>query len=271
MVIACILLAFILIVFFLIAPSRPKYEQRKPFFHRNFAHRGLHTQDKTVPENSLAAFQAAVAAGYGIELDIQLTADGQIVVFHDDTLERVCGVSGRVDSYTYAQLQEFSLCGTTQKIPLFTEVLRTVNGNVPLIIELKTGPHNLELCEKAWALLLPYTGSFCIESFDPRIVLWFRFHAKQVLRGQLASTYKELVQYQSPVISFAVSRCLTNVLARPHFIAYSKKRSSWCARLAVALGALPVVWTVRPGDNVEQLQATNDALIFEFYTPRIRY
>lgn len=259
------------LLLFLTAPSRPSAAQKRYFTGRSFAHRGLHTPDKTVPENSLAAFEAAVAAGYGIELDIQLSSDGQVVVFHDDTLTRVCGVEGRVDAYTWRQLQDFSLCGSDQGIPLFTEVLRLVRGRVPLIVELKTSPRRTELCEKAWAILLQYTGAFCIESFDPRIVAWWRVHARQVLRGQLAATYKELRPHQSPVVCFAVSRCLVDCLSRPHFIAYSKQRRSWCARLPQRLGAMPVVWTVHPEDDTAALQAQNEAVIFEFYRPRIKF
>ncbi len=271
MLIAALLLLAVLVILFLVAPTAPTPAQKRPFENRNFAHRGLHTPDKAVPENSMQAFRAAVGAGYGIELDIQLSADGQVVVFHDDTLDRVCGVHGRVDAYTLQQLQTFSLCGSDQRIPLFTDVLREVHGKVPLIVELKTGPRRTELCEKAWAILLQYTGAYCIESFDPRIVAWWRFHARQVLRGQLASTYRDLRQYQNAAVSFAVSRCLINCVSRPHFIAYHKRRTSWCAGLAMALGAMPVVWTVHPEDDIPALQAANKAVIFEYYHPHIRY
>ena len=90
---------------FLVAPGRATKGQKAPFYGRNFAHRGLHSRDRKVPENSLKAFELASAAGYGMELDVQLTRDGQVVVFHDDTLGRVCGVEGRVDDYTFAELQ----------------------------------------------------------------------------------------------------------------------------------------------------------------------
>ncbi len=262
---------FAALVLFLIAPARPRPEQKKPFYKRNFAHRGLYAQDQSVPENSMAAFRAAVAAGYGIELDIRLSKDGQVVVFHDDTLQRVCGADGRVDDYTLEELRGFALYGSDQHIPLFTEVLTLVDGRVPLIIELKNGPWNTQLCEKAWAILLQYTGAFCVESFDPRIVAWWKKHARQVLRGQLASTYRDLHRHQGAAVCFAVSRLLTNVLARPHFVAYSKHRTSWLAKLCVRLGAMPVVFTAHPEDDVKKLQRENDAVIFEYYNPLIRY
>lgn len=266
-----VLLILIALVLFLIAPAKALPEQKKAFYKRNFAHRGLYAQDQSVPENSMEAFRAAVAAGYGIELDIRLTKDGQVVVFHDDTLARVCGVNGRVDDYTLEELRGFALYGTDQRIPLFTEVLHLVDGRVPLIVELKNGPWNAQLCEKAWAILLQYTGAFCIESFDPRIVAWWKKHARQVLRGQLSSNYRDLRKHQGTVISFALSRLLTNVLCRPHFVAYSKHRTSRLAKLCVQMGAMPVVFTARPEDDAKKLQRENEAVIFEYYTPHIRY
>ena len=134
-----------LLVLFLIWPGRPGSEKVAPFAGRNFAHRGLHSKDCTVPENSLTAFRLAAEAGYGIELDIQLSKDGEVVVFHDDTLPRVCGVEGRVDAYTLAELREMRLCGTDERIPLLSEVFEVVAGRSPFIIELKTGPRNREL------------------------------------------------------------------------------------------------------------------------------
>ncbi len=271
MVVIILFVIFAAVLLFLLLPYKPTAEQKRPFANRNFAHRGLHTPDKAVPENSMAAFRAAVSAGYGIELDIQLSADGQVVVFHDDTLDRVCGVHGRVDEFTYRQLQQMRICETDQTIPLFTDVLAAVHGSVPLIVEIKSGRRNAELCQKAWAILLQYTGAFCVESFDPRVVAWWRHHARQVLRGQLASGYRDLRRHNKPLIAFVVSRCLLNCLCRPNFVAYSKKRTSWCAALTVALGAMPVVWTARPEDDIPALQAKNKAVIFEFYEPKVKY
>lgn len=133
---------------YLVAPGKIRKKQKSPFQNRNFAHRGLHKRDKSVPENSLAAFERAASYGYGIELDVQLSKDGQVVVFHDDTLNRVCGVDARVDSKTLAELQQLSLCGTDETIPLFSDVLKTVRGRGALIVELKNGKNNKELCEK---------------------------------------------------------------------------------------------------------------------------
>ena len=197
---------------FLVAPGRASKKDKKPFMYKNFAHRGLHKKDKTVPENSLAAFERASSYGYGIELDVQLSKDGQVVVFHDDTLNRVCGVDSRVDEKTYDELSKISLCGTTQTIPLFSEVLKTVRGRGPLIVELKNGKRNEELCEKTYALLEKYSGEYCIESFNPFIVRWFKKNAPEVIRGQLANPPKDYNGEVGPITAVILGNCLLNFL-----------------------------------------------------------
>ncbi len=251
-------------------PGRWSAAQRDMIEGVNHAHRGLHTRDKTVPENSLAAFRAAAAAGYGVELDIQLSKDGEVVVFHDDTLDRVCGVTGRVDAFTLAQLREMRLCGTEEMIPLLTEVFEVIGGKAPIIIELKSGPRNNELCEKGLALMRGYTGPYCVESFDPRIVGWFRRNAPDILRGQLADSFSSYKGQPLP-LAFAMSHLLLNPLARPQFIAWGPGKKPLSVRLAEAMGALRVAWTVRPEDDVPKKQAENDAVIFEFYRPEVKY
>ena len=206
----------ILLFFFLIAPARVDARLRASFCGCRFAHRGLHAKDKSVPENSLAAFRLAVEAGYGIELDIRFTKDKQLVVFHDDTLLRMCGVDQRVDAFTYAELQEFRLLDSDEQIPLFSEVLSLVNGRIPLLVEIKTGPENVLLCQHAYDMLQTYQGLYCIESFHPMIVRWFKKHAPQILRGQLSAPIHAFDGALSGISAFLLSRLLTNVLARPH-------------------------------------------------------
>lgn len=259
------LAALLLAAVWAVLPGRPTPAQRAPFQYRNFAHRGLHTPDKAVPENSLPAFEAAAAMGYGIELDVQLSQDGQVVVFHDDTLDRVAGVHGRVDAYPLKELQAMKLCGTGHTIPLFTQVLQVVAGRGPLIVELKTGRRNAELCQKTLEILRGYTGQFCIESFDPTIVAWFRRNAPDVLRGQLANSAGSY--NMGAARGFVLSRCLGNFLARPQFIAWGPGPKNAVVRLAEGLGAMRVRWTVRPEDAPEAQQAACDAVIFEFYRP----
>jgi len=252
----------------LLAPGRASPGKKRPFLGRNFAHRGLHREDKSVPENSLLAFELAAEKGYGIELDVQLSKDGQVVVFHDDTLQRVCGVEGRVDEYDWEELKKLRLCGTEERIPLLSEVLRLVDDRGPLLVELKTGRRNRELCEKTYALLKDYRGRSCIESFDPFIVAWFRFHAPKVLRGQLAQMPGEYrAAGQKGIVGFILGNTLLNVASRPEFIAYRIGARPFTVRFAEKLGAMKFGWTAHD----PSAQVGRDAVIFEFYEPEKRY
>ncbi len=254
--------------FVLLAPGQASDSKKAPFLGRNFAHRGLHSEDQSVPENSLKAFALAAEAGYGMELDVQLSKDGQVVVFHDDTLDRVCGVARRVDELDYAELKELPLFGTAERMPLFSEVLALVGGRTPLIVELKSGLRNNELCEKTYDLLRTYPGAYCIESFHPMIVAWFRFNAPTVLRGQLAQLPEEYVRAGRKITEgLILGNTLLNVAARPQFIAYRIGPKPLCVRFAEALGAMPVGWTSHSRDG----EAGRDAVIFEYYRPGVRY
>ncbi len=246
------------------APGASTRRQRAPFRGVNYAHRGLHSRDKSVPENSLEAFRLAARAGYGAELDVQLSRDGQVVVFHDETLKRVCGVDKRVDELSLLELKSLRLCGTEQRIPLLTEALAVIRGAGPLIVELKSGRRNRELCEKTYAILENYRGDVCIESFNPMIVGWFRLHGRDLVRGQLAmpaERYKG--ESISPLQGFLMSRVLMNFISRPQFIAYRIGPRPLAVRLSEALGAMKFGWT----SHEPRSEQGRDGVIFEFYRP----
>ncbi len=256
------------LIVFAVAPGRSGKAQRAPFTGRNIAHRGLHKRDKSVPENSMAAFERAVESGYGIELDVHLTADGYLAVFHDDELERMCGVPGRIEDQTYEQLSRLILAGTEQRIPQLRQVLELVKGRVPIILEIKRGSRNKETCKKVYDALHGYKGAICVESFDPFIVRWWRRNAPEVLRGQLSCTARAFGGGTDRFTAFALSRLLTNFLGRPQFIAYGIcDKKPWTVRLCERLGAMKVAWTSRNWENQEK----NDTVIFEFYRPRTKY
>ena len=128
-----ILICLAALYVFLMHP-RIRRADSSPFLGTFFAHRGLHDNNHQIPENSLAAFQRAVDAGYGIELDVQLSADRIPVVFHDATLSRMCGIDRRVNELTFAELRQLSLVNTKEQIPSFQEALALVNGKVPLLV-----------------------------------------------------------------------------------------------------------------------------------------
>lgn len=262
-----VIAALLAVWIYLVAPKRADKRRRAAFKGYAYAHRGLYDADQSVPENSLEAFRRAAEAGYGIELDLQLSADGQVVVFHDDTLQRVCGVDKRVDACRFEELREMRLFASSQQIPLFTELLKTVAARVPLIVELKAGGDWRSLCEKAYALLDAYDGLYCVESFHPSLVRWFCVHAPKVLRGQLSEAYRYSRRHVGGLAAFVMSRLLTNIWTRPHFIAYRIGPKCLSARLSEALGAIKVSWTNREKNEHARLAAKNDMVIFEYYRP----
>ena len=153
-----------------------------------------------------------------MEFDLQLTRDGQVVVHHDRSIARTCGVDKNIDEMTYEELSGYRLLGTEERVPRFTEVLELVGGRTPLIIELKSYTRQQELCEKTVGLLEGYQGLYCVESFDPRIVRWFKMHRPQVVRGQLMCRMPE--KGMSRLADFIGRNLMTNFLTRPHFEAY---------------------------------------------------
>jgi len=252
---------------FLVAPGRMPREA-DALWRKHYAHRGLHSADQSVPENSLAAFGRAVDAGYGIELDVTITADDQIAVFHDDTLARACGVERDIRECTWTELQKCRLFGTEHGIPLLSEVLALVNGKVPLIVELKSTKRYRALCERTAKLLDEYPGLCCIESFDPRIVRWFALNRSDMVRGQLAAgmrSYNSTPWYQS----LPMSALLTNVLTRPHFAAYRHQdaRRKLGIRLFKLLGGRLVAWTVQSPEDERRCRRLFGTVIFEYYKP----
>ncbi len=262
---------------FAIWPGKSTAAQRAPFQNRNFAHRGLYAQNQTVPENSLPAFDAACAAGYGIELDVQFTSDKKLIVFHDDTLDRMTGVHGHVCDFAYAQVGGMSLGGTDRHPPLFTEVLGVVAGRAPLIVEIKSrrvfdGAYLDELCRATLDALRAYRGAYCIESFDPRVVGRIRRMAPDVLRGQLADCARSYHDEGANwVYSFTMSHCLGNLLGRPQFLAWCPSGRNRFVRWIYGLGAMRVYWTALPADDQLALQQNNDAVIFQWYRPAVSW
>ena len=233
-----------------------------------YAHRGLFDNKSSAPENTLRAFKRAMDAGYGMEMDLQLTKDEQVVVFHDTDLKRVCGVPGRVCDYTYEELQRFSVYGTDQKIPLFKEVLELVGGRVPLIIELKYRNFSNRICEKADEFLKDYKGEYCIESFHPWALMWYRKHRPEIRRGQLAMNFQRQEGSYSPE-QIVVRHLLTNFLGRPDFIAYDiRDKEALSKNICRKFFKCPsVAWTVRSPGQLEQSRPYYDYFIFEGFRP----
>ena len=250
-------------------PQRIRGSRLAPFLGRYYAHRGLHGDG--VPENSLEAFRRATQAGYGMELDVRLTADGEVVVFHDATLQRMCGMDKRVDALTLKQLQQLRLGDSLESIPTFRHVLKTVAGQTPLIVEIKADGDWKTLCRETLELLEQYRGDWCVESFHPMVVRWFRLHAPHVLRGQLSEPYGSFKNTPG-VLRFVMSTLLVNCLGRPHFVAYGVGGPmGLSARLCRRIGGMWVAWTVRDPEQAKALEKTRHAIIFEHFTPAPTY
>ena len=260
-----VLIAFIVINFF-IAPNRRRMRADK-WCGQAFAHRGLHGPD--APENTMLAFEKAMEAGYGIELDIRLSADGELIVMHDDSLKRMCGIEDRVSQMSAEQLSGLRICGE-HGIPVFREVLAAVDGRVPLMIELKAcRGHARELAAKSYELLSGYNGAFLIESFHPTCLNWYKRHAKRVIRGQLITTAENLRPACGFIASTALSLLMTNFYSRPDFIAYDISiRHFLSAACQHYIYKTPMAaWTVKDEGQLLLAGRRNNMVIFEDIRP----
>ena len=233
-----------------------------------YAHRGLHDANK--PENSMAAFRAALMGGYGIELDIHLMKDGNLAVIHDSSLKRVAGADVRIEDLSKADLQHYHLDGTGECIPLFPEVLDLFAGKAPLIVELKVVDNNhTALCEAACRLLDSYDGPYCIESFDPRVVAWLRKYRPDVIRGQLSENWMGRKHPLPAILRWLLTHHITNVYTRPDFIAYKfADRKGLATRLCRKLWRIQgVSWTIKTPEEFEIAVREGWIPIFEGFTP----
>ena len=251
---------------FLVAPRMMNKPDVSVLKGVHYAHRGLHDNHSDAPENSMKAFQKAVDAGYGIEMDIQLTKDKIPVVFHDETLNRMCGVEGKVWEFTFEELQKLTLAESEERIPKFEDVLALVGGKVPLIVEYKLDVPSTEVCEIADPMLQAYNGIYCIESFHPFAVKWYREHRPEVIRGQLSQDFSKQEKYKGKFIYWLLSNLLTNVLTRPDFIAYNHKDADMFSRKVCSLmGALPVAYTIKSQEEYERVKDQFELFIFDSF------
>lgn len=260
---ALALLLFLIYVLILVRPG--KKVKPSSALMCDYAHRGLHGNG--VPENSMQAFELACQKGYGIELDVQLSRDGVVMVFHDSTLNRVTGVDKKLCELDAEALTQITLSGTDQTIPTFTEVLSLINGRVPLLVELKGENFDVSLCKKVADILLEYKGEYCIESFNPLLIREIKKHLPNAFRGQLyTNVCRDRKQYN--VLSVTISLMMFNFLAKPDFIAYNKMdRKSLPVLLSTKLYRAPsFVWTVKDEDEISCAHSLGECPIFEIGT-----
>ncbi|MBO5035982.1 MAG: glycerophosphodiester phosphodiesterase [Clostridia bacterium] len=259
-IILCVLLLLFALWFFvLIRPSGKAVKNTALLC--DYAHRGLHG---SVPENSLAAFDLAVKEGYGIELDVQLSRDGKVMVFHDYTLNRMTGVDNKLRQLDCSDLQTLSLLNTDQAIPTFSQVLSLIDGKVPLLIELKGESLDTSLCEKVADLLKDYRGAYCIESFNPLLIGKIKKYLPDAFYGLLYTNVCRDKKKYSP-LNIVVTCMALNFLARPDFIAYNQyDRNSLPVRLTTKFYRAPrFVWTVKTEKDLSLTHSLGEYPIFE--------
>ena len=257
------ILIILFVYLFLICPSL-RGKNHDAFKGYYYAHRGLFN-NIDVPENSIEAFKRAVEKGYGIELDVAFTKDDVLVVFHDASLLRMTGLDKKIWECTYSELQELSLLNTEYKTPTFKEVLEVIDGKVPFILELKMDKVDTKVCALSNEILKNYQGVYCIESFHPFALYWYRKNRPDVIRGQLSQNYlkEEKAEYHT-VIHFILGKLLVNVIGRPDFIAYKHQHKHNLARkITRLLGAFQVAWTIQSKEELKENIKDYDLFIFD--------
>jgi glycerophosphoryl diester phosphodiesterase len=225
-----------------------------------FAHRGLYGNG--VKENTAEAFSQAVKNGCGVEFDIRLSSDKIPVVIHDPTLLRVFGIDRRVDSMTVSELKRTG-------IPSLNDVLKIIGGRVPVIAEIKADRKDISVCPAAAELLDIYDGAYCIESFNPLVLVWFKKQRKNVIRGQLSNNFTRDGEKGNRYLYFALQHLLFNFLTKPDFIAYKHIYTSAlslniCRKLYRITTA---AWTVRSADELKKCRKSYNIFIFENFKP----
>lgn len=265
-IIAIVILVLIALFGLAVRPNNKRKDRMEVFARQYIAHRGLHDNKSDAPENSMAAYEKAVEKGYGIELDVRMTRDCQIVCFHDPTLMRATHTLGSVEEKSLGELLKLKLFNSEERIPIFWEVLKNIDGRVPLIVEVKAerGADIDQLCKEVVFCLDSYEGTTCIESFHPMVLRWFRKNHPSYLRGQLSTHFKD-----EGFWSYFLTICFFNFLTRPDFIAYDIRymysipyyllRSMW--------GAVGVAWTCKSDGDLENARAMFDVFIFDSFIP----
>mgnify|MGYP003298128214 CR=1 FL=1 len=268
MILGAIILALSLALV-LAMQGRKGHPKLHEFYGWAYAHRGLHGEG--VPENSMEAFRLAKEKGFGAELDVHLLADGSLAVIHDSILKRTTGLDGVVEDLTQDQLIDCYLEGTQQTVPLLADVLMLFDGQAPLIIELKSQVDNYaQLCEKTCQLLDGYTGLYCLESFDPRCIIWLKKHRQDIIRGQLAENYFKTENCKVPfILKCLLANHLMNFLSKPDFIAYRySDRKRMVNRICRKLwGLTGVTWTVKSKRVFDAVKEEGWIPIFEGFEP----
>ncbi len=241
---------------------------------RPIAHRGLHDIARGIVENTATAFQRAAGAGYGIELDIQITADGEAVVFHDDTLQRLTHAQGPVRAMTLDELKHVAFVATNDRIQSLSEAFAQIDGRVPLIVEIKSlWDGDFTLARRAAYLAQRYKGRVALMSFDPAMVRAVRDAAPALVRGLVAARFGPAIGPANAALfrRLAMTHLLYAPLCRPDFISYDYTALRTLAPIvARSVFRLPLItWTVRNQQTADKVAFWADQITFEGFEPAL--
>lgn len=225
------------------------------------AHRGFHNIKENIPENSIEAFKLAIEKGYIIELDLHILKDNNIVVFHDDNLFRMTGVNKKIKDCTYNEIKDLRLNNTDNYIPLFTDVLKIVDGRVPLLIELKYDVKVGKIEKEVMKILNGYKGKYAIMSFNPLSVFYLKRKYPDVIRGQLSCNYKDVkINF---IKRYILKNMYFNFITKPDFIAYAIK-SMPCKKVEeFRRNGLVLGWTIKSEEGLKKAKLYFDNFICE--------
>lgn len=226
------------------------------------AHRGLH-KGFNIPENSYRAFQNAISKDYAIELDVRITKDKKVVVFHDKNTLRMCGVKKKIANQNYVTLEQYTLYNTKQKIPLLKEVLELINGQVPLFIEIKNYGEVGEFEELIVNDLKGYSGNYAVCSFNVNVIKWFKENMPEIKRGLI---YGDLHKFG---ISFFHFVFLYRVfISKPDFISLDYKLlDTILPKMSKWLKKPLICWTINGKKKLLKANSIADNVIFESVKP----
>jgi glycerophosphoryl diester phosphodiesterase len=237
---------------------------------RPITHRGLHDKAAGVIENTLGACAASIARGYAIECDLQISRDGEAVLFHDDTLDRVTQASGLVKDYSVAELKRFKLRHGGEPIPTLAELLTLVEGRVPLVIELKPQwDGDTRLAARTVELLKSYAGPHCLMSFDPDVMVAVRRISPETVRG-VVSDRAIHPDYDNLPAAMRQDLRTMSYLSRtaPHFMSLYFRALPWAPIAALRTNGMPVItWTIRSAEQARDALRYSDQVTFEGYAP----
>ena len=269
MIVLLILLLIVIIYLFMLYPNTSRKEKLKPYEEVYIAHRGLFN-NKDVPENSLTAFRKAVENNYGIELDVQLTTDNQLVVFHDQSLLRMTGIDKDLIDCSFEELQQYKLLETEEKIPLFSEVLKVLDKTTPLVVEIKPEGRYIETTKRVVKMMREYDGLYNIESFNPKVVRYLKVNEPDIIRGQLSYDYtKNKDSKLSYILKFVLANLLLNFYNKPDYIAYDCEATyNLSFRIVSKLyKAECVAWTIKSQESLEKNKEYYNCFIFDSFIP----